>query len=79
LTNFPAELRVDETSVGGRDVGRKKGRGNKRKKIVAIPIEIHASQGFGRVRMRRIPNVSGGNVVAFVCDVVEKGSNFFSS
>jgi transposase-like protein len=68
-------VEVDETYVGGRDVGHKKGRGNKRKKIVAIAVEIHSSKGFGRVRMRRIPEVSGESLVPFVCDVVEKGSD----
>ena len=68
-------VEVDETYVGGRDVGHKKGRGNKRKVIVAIAVEIHSPKGFGRVRMRRIPDVSGESLVPFVCDVVEKGSD----
>jgi transposase-like protein len=71
-------VEVDEIYVGGSDVGGKPGRGSERKKIVVIAVEVHLPKGFGRVRMRRIPDVSRANLVPFVCDVVEKGSEILT-
>jgi transposase-like protein len=67
-------IEVDETYVGGSKVGGKRGRGSEGKEIVVIAVEVHSPKGFGRVRMRRIPDVSGSSLVPFVCDVAEKGS-----
>ena len=67
-------VEVDETYVGGSEVGGKRGRGAEGKEIVVIAVEVHTPKGFGRVRMRRVPDVSGASLVPFVCDVVEKGS-----
>ena len=67
-------VEVDETYVGGSETGGKRGRGSERKDIVAIALEIHSPKGFGRVRLRRIPDASGSSLVPFVCDVVESGS-----
>lgn len=67
-------IEVDETYVGGTEKGGKRGRGADKKEIVVIAIEVFKPKGFGRVRMRRIPDVSGDSLLAFVCDVVEKGS-----
>ncbi len=52
-------IEVDETYMGGHDVGGKRGRGSEKKEIVVIAVEVHSPKGFGRVRMRRIPDVSG--------------------
>jgi hypothetical protein len=71
-------IEVDETYVGGSDVGGKRGRGSESKEIVVIAVEIHSPKGFGRVRMRRIPDVSGISLVPFVCEVVEKGSEILT-
>jgi transposase-like protein len=60
--------------IGGSETGGKRGRGAEGKDIVAIALEIHFPKGFGRVRLRRIPDVSGSSLVPFVCDVVEKGA-----
>jgi len=67
-------IEVDETYVGGTEKGSKRGRGADKKEIVVIAIEVHKPKGFGRVRMRRIPDASGDSLVPFVNDVVEKGS-----
>lgn len=45
------------------------------KAVVVIALEIFTPKGFGRVRMKRIPDVSGENLVPFTCDEVEPGSN----
>ena len=71
-------LEVDETYVGGSRMGGQRGRGSEGKEIVVIAVEVHSPKGFGRVRMRRIPDVSGSSLVAFVCDVAEKGSTILT-
>lgn len=67
-------VEVDETYVGGTEKDGKRGRGTENKEIVVIAIEVHNPKGFGRVRMKRIPDAAGKSLVPFVCDVVEKGS-----
>ena len=71
-------IEVDETYVGGSDVGGKRGRGSEKKSIVVIAVEVHSPKGFGRVRMRHIPDVSARSLVPFVCDVAEKGSEILT-
>ncbi len=71
-------IEVDETYVGGSDRGGKRGRGSASKEIVVIAVEVHSPKGFGRVRMRRIPDVSGDSLVPFVCDVAERGSEILT-
>ena len=68
-------VEVDETLIGGKDHGGKRGRGAGKKSIVAIAVEVHEPMGFGRVRMKRIPNVKGDNLVPFICSVVAPGAN----
>ena len=67
-------IEVDETYVGGSEMGGKRGRGSENKAIVVIAVEMLSPKGFGRVRMRRVPDVSGTSLVPFVCDVAEPGS-----
>jgi len=67
-------VEVDETYVGGPEIGGKRGRGTENKEIVAIAVEVLSPKGFGRIRMRRIPDVSGDSLVPFICDVAEAGS-----
>lgn len=71
-------IEVDETYIGGSDLGGKRGRGSENKEIVVIAVEVLSPKGFGRVRMRRIPDVSGDSLVSFVDEVVEKGSNILT-
>jgi transposase-like protein len=66
-------IEVDETFIGGSKQGGKRGRGAV-KSIVVIAIEIMEPKGFGRVRMRHIPDASGDSLVPFVCDVAALGS-----
>lgn len=67
-------IEVDETYIGGTKKGSKRGRGAANKDIVIIAIEIHQPKGFGRVRMKRIPDVSAQSLTPFVVDVTETGS-----
>jgi len=66
-------VEVDETFIGGVKQGGKRGRGSE-KSIVVIAIEIIDPKGFGRVRMRHIPDASGESLIPFVCDVVAPNS-----
>ncbi len=66
-------VEVDETFIGGVKQGGKRGRGSA-KSIVVIAIEIIDPKGFGRVRMRHIPDASGESLMPFVCDVVAPNS-----
>jgi transposase-like protein len=66
-------IEVDETYVGGEEEGVR-GRKTETKSIVVIAIEVHSPKGFGRVRLRQVPEVTGPSLVGFVKDVVTVGS-----
>lgn len=66
-------IEVDETFIGGVKQGGKRGRGTV-KNIVAIAVEVKEPSGFGRVRMRHIPDASSASLLPFVCDVIAPGS-----
>lgn len=67
-------IEVDETYVGGTETGGNRGRGTEKKEIVVIAVEVFHPKGFGRIRMRRVADVSGDSLVPFICDVAELGS-----
>jgi transposase-like protein len=66
-------VEVDETYVGGLEEGAH-GRQTEKKAIVAVAVEIHPSRGFGRVRLGRVPDVSGRSLMSFVRSAIEPGS-----
>ena len=66
-------VEVDESLVGGVEHGGKRGRGTG-KPIVVIAVEVKEHKGFGRIRMRHIPDASGASLVPFVCGVVARGA-----
>ena len=66
-------VEIDEALVGGVEHGGKRGRGTN-KAMVVIAIELKEPKGFGRVRMRHIPDASGEALIPFVCDTVRLGS-----
>ena len=67
------KVEVDETYVGGVEKGVR-GRETEKKAIVVVAVEIHEPFGFGRVRLRQVPDVSGASLVPFVCEMIEPGS-----
>ena len=71
-------IEVDETYMGGVETGGKRGRGSENKEIVVIAVEVLFPNGFGRIRMRRIPDVSSASLGSFVGDVVAKGSEILT-
>lgn len=69
------KVEVDETYVGGRDVGKIRApHPNSKKSIVAIAVEVIEPKGFGRVRLRRIPEGSEMHLLPFICEFIERGS-----
>lgn len=66
-------VEVDETYVGGVEKGVR-GRKTETKSIVVIALEVLAPKGFGRVRLRQVPDVTATSLVGFVKDVVKVGS-----
>lgn len=66
-------VEVDETFVYDEGSDGKRGRGTA-KSIVAIAVEIMEPKGFGRVRMRHVPDASGKSLLPFVRDVIAPGS-----
>ena len=63
------DVEVDESYVGGEEQGVR-GRLARKKAIVAIALEIKQPRGYGRVRLRRIPDASAASLVPFVREVV---------
>ena len=66
------EVEVDETYLGGREVGVT-GRKTNKKSIVAIAAEIRG-RGTGRIRMARVKDASGESFVPFVQTAVCPGT-----
>ncbi len=68
-------VEVDETYVGGRDIGKTRApRPDSKKSIVAVAVEVQDPKGFGRVRLRRVPDASEDSLLPFVCESIEPGS-----
>jgi transposase-like protein len=63
------EVEVDETMIGGVEAGGKRGRGAN-KEVVAIAVEVKQPKGFGRIRMRHIPDASAKSLGAFVRETI---------
>jgi transposase-like protein len=70
--NLTGEIEVDETYVGGAQEG-KRGRGAENKAIVAVAAE-KSGRGIGRIRLRRVMNVSTDSLVTFIQDVIVPGA-----
>jgi len=65
-------LEVDETYVGGPAEG-KRGRGADKKHIVVIAAE-EVGKGIGRIRLRRVNDVSQASLLPWIQDVVQPGA-----
>ena len=70
-------VEVDETYVGGVEHGGKRGRGTC-KCIVLVAVELKQPKGFGRVRMRHVPDASGASLLPFACSVLAPGTLVFT-
>src|SRR5680860_512744 len=67
-------VEVDETYIGGEEAGLAGGRAKGKKALVAVAVEVKSPQGFGRCRMRIIPDGSARTLHTFVTDNVASGS-----
>ena len=67
------EIEADETYVGGPEEG-KRGRAVESKAIVAVAAE-QRGRGIGRIRLRRVKDVSAESLLAFLQEAVEPGAN----
>jgi transposase-like protein len=66
-------IEVDETLVGGVQHGGKRGRGTS-KSVVAIAVEVLEPKGFGRVRMRHVPDASAESLLPFIRAAANPGA-----
>lgn len=66
-------VEVDESYVGGEEEGTH-GRETYKKAIVVIAVEMREPKGFGRIRVKRVPDVSSASLIPFVCEAVQPGS-----
>jgi len=66
------DVEVDETYVGTESGTA--GRRVETKDIVAVAVEMRSPKGFGRIRLRRVDDVSGASLIGFIRDVAQPGS-----
>jgi transposase-like protein len=64
-------VEVDECYVGKGEENYG-GRSTARKPIVAIAVELRTPQGFGRIRLRRVADVSSASLIGFVRDTINE-------
>jgi len=67
-------VEVDETYIGGPEVGLSGGRAPGKKVLTGIAIELLRPRGFGRCRMRPLTDASSASLHRFVTDFVAPGS-----
>lgn len=72
------EVEVDETYIGGKEIGiGKQGRGADTKILVVVATECIGKQ-IGRVRFKCIPDTSGEQLLQFIEETIEKGSTIIT-
>lgn len=65
---------IDETYIGGRDPGVRRGKGRGDKVLTGIAVEIKEPTGLGRCRIAPLADASAASLRAFVCDHVGPGA-----
>src|SRR5665647_3431541 len=68
------QVEVDETYIGGEEAGLAGGRARGKKALVAVAVEVGSPKGFGRCRMRVIPDGSARTLHTFITDNIAPGS-----
>jgi len=66
-------VEVDETYWGAAEAGVR-GRQTDKKVLIAVAVEQVGRCGFGRIRMRRVPDASADSLQAFVEESIEPGT-----
>lgn len=67
------QVQVDETYIGGEEAGLAGGRAKGKKALVGVAVEVEP-KGFGRCRMRVIPDASAATLGTFVTENVAAGA-----
>ena len=68
-------VEVDETYVGGEEVGGSRGRGTENKSLVVIGVELlEGKNQLGRIRMKVVPDASKPSLQGFIKENVQTGS-----
>lgn len=67
-------VEVDETYIGGRELGLRGGRAKGKKVLTGIAVEIKEPKGYGRCRMAPLADASSASLHPFVTDHVEPGA-----
>ena len=68
------EVEIDETFVGGREIGENKGRSRGKKQVVIVACERVTPTAMGRIRLGRLPDASGLSLRRFIEANVEPGT-----
>jgi len=71
-SRLSGEIEVDETYLGGLEEGVV-GRETYKKVLVVIAAQVDGKK-IGRIRMRRISDAGGENLLSFISDAIEPGS-----
>lgn len=75
-SKLSGRVEVDECYLGGKHEG-KRGRGSENKIPVAVAVELD-EQGLGRIRMSVLKDVSGGSLIPFITDNIERESEIIT-
>jgi transposase-like protein len=67
-------VEVDEAYVGGVEADAQ-GRKTDTKAIVAVAVEIENPKGFGRIRLKHVPDVSAESLLPFIDEAIELGTS----
>ena len=67
-------VEIDETFMGGEELGLRGGRARGKKILVAVAVEVKEPKGYGRCRMAPIADASAGSLRAFLTDNIEPGA-----
>lgn len=71
------EIDVDDTYVGGPEEG-KRGRTSEKKSLVVVAIEKHG-RAIGRIRLKRVKDVSAERLMNFTRETVEPGTTMHTA
>lgn len=76
-TRLQGTVEVDETYVGITDPkkpSRKRAQSHTRHALVVMAVEVLSPKGFGRIRLKRVPDSSAKQLIPFVRAAVEPGA-----
>jgi transposase-like protein len=72
-TKLNRRVEVDETYLGGEDIGGESGRGAGNKVLVIAAVEVRG-RGYGRVRFRVVDDASSNSLHSFIKDNIDIGA-----